>query len=414
MSSRPHVRRMHRWLVPISGLSLIGMSIGLVSSSASAASVPSGISVKSFTSNFSYMSKLKGLTAAGSGLVGVVLPDTTSSTRYVSFDAPYLAQAFKKAGYSSANYKIDNAQGVDATELADAQADIALGAKVLIFDPIDSTVGAEVQNYAASHGVTLISYDRATFVGTKTYYVSFDNYKVGQLIGSGFESCVSSWGISSPKVFQLDGGEDTDPNAVSFAQGYNSVIWGKSSTPLSAGITNSKHYSLVGDQIAPGWVNATGATIFQQQFTAHRQINATVEANDGLANAVVTDLKNAGVGAKKIPTTGQDATLQGMENVLTNYQCGSVYKAVYLEAQDAVALATILRAGKTPPKSLVNSTTKPPKGVAGTSQPASLLSPVWVTASNMASTVIKDKFISASTLCASVGAAACSAAHITP
>ena len=98
-------------------------------------------------------------------------------------------------------------------------------------------------------------------------------------------------------------------------------------------------------------MNATGATIFTQQFTAHPTINATVEANDGLAKAVVTDLKNKGVGPKKIPTTGQDATLQGMENILQGYQCGSVYKAVYQEAQDAVALATILRAGKTPPVS---------------------------------------------------------------
>src|SRR5580704_4868132 len=108
MSSRSHLRRFHRWMIPIGGLSLIGLSITLAPSAASAASVPHGISVKSFTSNFSYMSKLKGLTAAGSGLVGVILPDTTSSTRYVSFDAPYLAQAFKKAGYSNANFKIDN------------------------------------------------------------------------------------------------------------------------------------------------------------------------------------------------------------------------------------------------------------------------------------------------------------------
>ncbi len=129
---------------------------------------------------------------------------------------------------------------------------------------------------------------------------------------------------------------------------------------------------------------------------------------------MITDLKNAGVAAKKIPTTGQDATLQGMENILQGFQCGSVYKAVYLEAQDAVALATILRAGKTPPAGLVNSTTSPPKGVAGQSQPASLLTPVWVNASNMASTVIKDQFISASTLCSAVGASVCTAAGITP
>ncbi len=383
------------------------------SSSGGGASVPSGLGISSFDSSFSEMSKLTGLTKAGKGMVGVILPDTTSSTRYISFDQPYLTKAFTQAGYGSKDFKIDNAQGNDATELADAQADITLGASVLVFDPLDATVGAQIQSLAQTHGVAAISYDRATFQGTNTYYVSFDNVSVGKLIGKGLETCVQSWGISNPKIFTLDGGEDTDPNAVSFAQGYNSILWGNTTTPEPAGTTNSLGYSLVGDQIAPNWVNATGGTIFQQQLTAHPDINATVEANDGLANAVITVLKNKNVGAKKIPTTGQDATLQGMENVLQGYQCGSVYKAVYLEAQDAVALATILRANATPPSSLVNSTTKPASGN-GSSEPASLLTPQWVDTTNMATTVIKDKFVDASTLCNAVGSSVCSAAGITP
>jgi D-xylose transport system substrate-binding protein len=359
------------------------------------------------------MSQFTSLTSAGKGLVGVILPDTTSSTRYVDFDAPYLTKAFQAAGYTSSQFKIDNAQGSDATQLADAQADITLGASVLIYDPLNSTVGNAIQALAQSHGVAAISYDRATFQGTNTYYVSFDNVQVGKLIGQGFLDCLTAWNVTSPKVFTLDGGEDVDPNAVSFAQGYNSVVWGDTTTPEPAGKTNSSGATLVGDQITPAWVNATGGTIFQQQFTAHPNINATIEANDGLANAVITDLKNGGVAAKKIPTTGQDATLQGMENVLQGFQCGSVYKAVYLEAQDAVALATILRAGQTPPSELVNSTTKPASG-SGSTEPASLLTPVWVNSANMATTVIKDKFVSATALCTAVGASVCSAAGITP
>ncbi len=405
--------RARRWAVVVAGISMAGLTATNGPAGASV-KVPAGLNINSFNINFTAMAKLKPMVKAGKGLVGVILPDTTSSTRYVNFDAPYLRKAFLKAGYKSSQFKIDNAQGVDATELADAQADISLGAKVLVFDPIDSTVGGQVASYAAAHGVKLISYDRATFVGKKTYYVSFNNYKVGQLIGKGFMACVTSWGISKPQVFELSGGEDTDPNAVSFAQGYNSVIWNKAQTPLPAGTTNSKGYTLVGEQITPGWVNATGGAIFQQQFTAHPNINATVEANDGLAQAVITDLKNAGVGPKKIPTTGQDATLQGMQNILQNYQCGSVYKPIYMEAQDAVALATMLRANVTPPKALVNSTTTPPKGVTGNKQPASLLTPTWVTSANMAKTVIKDKFISASALCTAVGASVCTAAGITP
>ncbi|MFI5226667.1 MAG: substrate-binding domain-containing protein, partial [Candidatus Limnocylindrales bacterium] len=255
------------------------------------------------------MSLLTGVTTAGTGLVGVILPDTTTSNRYVDFDLPYLTKAFTTAGYATTDFKIDNAGGVDATQLSMAQADITAGAKVLLVDPIDGTVGTQIQTAAAAAGVPMISYDRATFQGTNTYYVSFDNVQVGKLIGQGLMDCVTAWGVTNPQVFELDGGEDTDPNAISFAAGYNNVIWGTpltNTTTLSTGTTNPAGYTLVGDQIAPAWDNAKGGTIFTQAYTANNKINATVEANDGLANAVITALKAAGVPAKKIPTTGQD------------------------------------------------------------------------------------------------------------
>ena len=145
------------------------------------------------------MSQFKGLTSAGHGMVGVILPDTTSSTRYVNFDPPYLTKAFTQAGYSSSDFKIDNAQGNDATELALAQADITQGASVLVFDPLDSTVGTQIQALAQSHGVAAISYDRATFQGTNTYYVSFDNVQVGKLIGKGVQTLRAGLGRRQPQ-----------------------------------------------------------------------------------------------------------------------------------------------------------------------------------------------------------------------
>src|SRR5207244_5692727 len=117
------------------------------SSPAGGAQVPAGISVSSFTSDVATaMSKLKALTESAtkgqnSLQVGVILPDTTSSTRYVDFDAPLLKQSFDAAGYSAQQYRIDNAQGSDATELNDATADINQGAKVLIMDPLDGPTG---------------------------------------------------------------------------------------------------------------------------------------------------------------------------------------------------------------------------------------------------------------------------------
>jgi len=348
---------------------------------------------------------------ASSLQVGVVLPDTTSSVRWVDFDAPYLKESFLDAGYTTSEFRIDNAQGSDATQLSDATADINLGAKILIVCPLDGPTGVAIAKLAEQKGVTLIAYDRAIFQGTNTYYVSFDGVQVGELIGQGLESCISSWGIKSPKVFVLNGGEDTDPNAIAFASGYNKVVWGQEAKSVAAGATNSNGYSLVGENFAPGWDNTKGGTIFQQEFTAHPTINATIEANDGLANAVITDLKSDGVKPKTIPTTGQDATSQGMAWILEGYQCGSVYKAVYKEAQDAVTMATILLAGKTPPAALLNGKATD-SADSSITEPASLLTPVWVTAANMESTVVQDKFDSAQSICSIAGASACAAAGI--
>jgi len=357
------------------------------------------------------MSQLKPLTAAatkgaGSLQVGVVLPDTTSSTRWVDFDAPYLKTALTDAGYSSSEFRIDNAQGSDQTQLSDATADINLGAKVLIVCPLDGPTGVAIAKLAEQKGVILIAYDRAIFQGSSTYYVSFNGETVGELIGQGFEACVKSWHISKPQVFVLNGGEDTDPNAIAFADGYNKIVWGQEAKSVNAGASNSLGMSLVGENFAPGWDNTKGGTIFQQEYTAHSNINATIEANDGLANAVITDLKSDGVKPQTVPTTGQDATAQGMAYILQGYQCGSVYKPIYEEAQDAVAMATILLAGDKPPAALMNGSTTDSADTSIT-EPASLLTPEWVTKANMESTVVKDGFDTASAICTIAGASLC-------
>ena len=147
------------------------------SAAASSGASTSSISVTSFDAAFSAMAQLKDVYTAGKGMVGVILPDATTSARYTSYDLPYLKQAFAAAGYAASDYKIDNASGTATTELALAQADITAGAKVLLVDPLDSTTGNQIQAAAAAAGVTMISYDRATFQGTSTYYVSFDNVR---------------------------------------------------------------------------------------------------------------------------------------------------------------------------------------------------------------------------------------------
>ena len=380
------------------------------SSSTAAASNPglsSSVTLSSFTPDLNAtMSLLKPLTAyatkgANSLLVGVILPDTTSSVRWVQYDQPYLTDAFADAGYTAAQFNIQNAQGSDPTMIDDATADINLGAKVLVVCPLDGPTELSVAALAAAHNVLLIDYDRAIFpTSGKTYYVSFDNEKVGELIGNGFLSCLTSEGLTSAKVFELDGGEDTDPNAISFADGYNKVVWGSASKTVATlpATSTAGGATLIGQNYAPGWSNTQGGTIFQQWYTANPTTTASIEANDGLANAVIGDLISDGVKGGTFPTTGQDATVDGMQSILEGYQCGSVYKPIYLEAQDAVVMATVLLSGATIPSAILNSTTTDPANSA-ISEPASLLTPIWVNKANMEATVVKDQFDTAAAIC---------------
>ncbi|MBO0728424.1 MAG: substrate-binding domain-containing protein [Acidimicrobiaceae bacterium] len=344
------------------------------------------------------MSQLKSLASEGKGNVAVILPDTTSSARYTEFDAPYLTKALKLAGLSSSQFTVQNAQGSDATQLTDAQSAISAGASVLLVDPLDSGVGAQIESYAKSHGVATIDYDRLTLGGSRNYYVSFDNVKVGTLLGQGLVSCISAWGVSKPQVIVMKGAP-TDNNATLFAQGYDAVL----APHFTSGWTKVA-------QPAGTWDPPTAETEFQQAYTAHTGVNAVLMPNDETAAPVITYLQTLHIPAKKFPVTGQDATLVGLQNVLAGYQCGTVYKPIYEEAQAAVALAMYVRAGKTPPPTLVNGTTTdvqthtPVKSV--------LLNPEWVTPTNMKSTVIADQFVTAAQLCTGKYAADCSTAGI--
>lgn len=370
-------------------------------SSKTPTAVPS-LTATSFTSNMSAMTQLKGLASKGTGKIGVLLPDTASSARYTEFDQPLLAQAFQKAGLTQAQFAIDNAQGSDSTQYSQAQALITGGATVLLLDALDSGTGASIENYAKSQGVKVIDYDRLVLNGQRSYYVSFDNVKVGSLIGEGEQSCVTAWNVKSPQVYELDG-SPTDNNATLFAQGYNGVL-----QPLYDNHT----YTKVGEQAVANWDNSVALTDFQQAYTAHKNINAVVSANDGLGNSVITVLKNAQIPAKTVPVTGQDATLQGLQNILAGYQCGTVYKSILLEAQAAAALALYVHAGVTPPSGLINGTTKDTGANPNIDVSSVLLTPVWVTTQNMASTVVADNFVPKNQLCAASFASMCSAAGI--
>jgi len=362
-----------------------GSSSSTSSPGSSGGSVPQ-LSVNQINNSFSAMATLKPLAAKGKGNVAVILPDTVSSTRYVEFDAPYLKESFAKAGLKPSQYTVQNALGSDSTQFSDAQTAITKGASVLLVDPLDSGVGAHIESYAKAHGVAVIDYDRLTLGGSRKYYVSFNNVQVGRLIGQGLVSCVSAWGVKKPQVIVMKGAP-TDNNATLFAQGYDAVLKPHFSSGLWKDVSNP----------AGTWDPPTALSEFQQNFTAHKNINSVLTPNDANAAPIIHYLQTKGVKAKTFPVTGQDATTVGLQNILAGYQCGTVYKPIYLEAQAAVALAMFMRAGKTPPASLVNGATQDSK--ANVAVKSVLLQPTWVTTTNMASTVVADKFVTVAQLC---------------
>jgi D-xylose transport system substrate-binding protein len=257
------------------------------------------------------------------GKIGVILPDTESSVRWESADRPALEAAFEEAGVE---YDIQNAEG-DAdrmTQIADTM--IGNGVTVLAIVNLDSESGAAIQEKAASQGVATIDYDRLTLGGSAEYYVSFDNTVVGELQGQGLADCL---GDKDANIVYLNG-SPTDNNATLFAAGAHSVL------------DEMSNYTVVGEQAVPDWDNEEAATIFQQLYTAaDGKVDGVLAANDGLGGAAIGILEGAGQ-AGTVPVTGQDATVEGLQNVLAGTQCMTVYKSAKQEAgalaETAIAL----------------------------------------------------------------------------
>jgi D-xylose transport system substrate-binding protein len=271
---------------------------------------------------------------AAGGSVGVILPDTTSSTRYTLYDAPLLKKAFDAAGIKN---DVQNAGGstAKASQIADAM--IGEGVKVLVLDSIDATSGAAIEAKAQAAGIKVIDYDRVNLGGTAPYYVSFDNELVGKLQAQTLVQCLQAKKVNNPQIIEMDGGKDVDNNAVLFAKGAGEVL-----SPLqSAG-----KLKVVSKTTVKGWDKNLAAPAFTQALTANGgKVDGVLAANDDIANEVITVLKNKGL---QVPVTGQDAGISGLQNILKGDQCMTVFKDVKKEAAAASQLAIALIKGTDP------------------------------------------------------------------
>jgi D-xylose transport system substrate-binding protein len=319
------------------------------------------------------------------GKVAVLLPDSKSSVRWETVDRPFLKKAFDAAGVDS---EIQNAEGDKSTQQQQAEQAITNGAKVLLLVNLDSGSGAAIAANAKSQDVKVIDYDRLTLKGDSDYYVSFDNEKVGKLQGQGLVDCLGD--KKGAQVAELNG-SPTDNNATLFKKGYDSVL-------------NPKYddgtFKKVADQSVPDWDNQKALTIFEQMLQkASNKIDGVLAANDGLGNAAISALKQRKL--PQIPVTGQDATLQGIQNIVAGDQCMTVYKAIKKETDAAAALAISLLKGEEPSgvTAKVNNENR--------DVPAILLEPVAVTKDNIKEYLGEADFPKKEEICAGKLAADC-------
>ena len=327
------------------------------------------------------------------GKVGVILPDTQSSARWETADAKYLKEAFDAAGVQA---DIQNAQNDKTNFQTIADGMISSGVKVLMIVNLDSGTGKAVLDKAKAAGIATIDYDRLTLNGGADYYVSFDNVKVGELQGQGLVDCLKAKNVTKPLIAELNG-SPTDNNATLFKQGYDSVL-----KPLY----DSGQFIKGPDQSVDGWDNAKAGTIFEQMLTEKKDIKGVLAANDGLGNAAISILKKNKLNGQ-VPVTGQDATTQGLQNILVGDQCMTVYKAIKQEADAASKLAVAIAKGQKP-DSATGTVTDPEskKTVASV-----LLTPKTITKDNVKD-VIADGFVTKDELCTAAFAKACTDAGI--
>jgi D-xylose transport system substrate-binding protein len=294
-------------------------------------------------------------------LVAVLWPENVTA-RWEQSDKPLFIKSIKKL-VPGVTVDSLNALNDPAKQQAQAEAELAKGAKVLVVAAIDGKAFATVVNKAAAQGVKVIAYDRLINSSRLGYYVSFNSVTVGKV--------EAGWMAKHMKPgarIAIINGSPTDANAHFVNQGIHQVF-----DPLF----KSGKATKVGEQWTPGWDPPTAQREMEQILTkANNAVDGVVSANDGMAGGIIAALKAQSLQGK-VPTTGQDASLEGVQNVLQGYQGVTAFKDFRLQAPAAAKIAAAVVNGQKPAN--INGTIK----AAGRSIPSVYLPVVAIDKANV-------------------------------
>lgn len=240
---------------------------------------------------------------------------------------------------------------------------------VLVIVPHDADEATDIVRTAKSRGIRVISYDRLVKNANADLYISFDNIKVGELMG---QAAIAR----SPKGnYVILNGSKSDNNSFMFNKGYMSVL-DKS--------IKSGEIRIVGEDWIKDWLYENALAYFEEVVRSGVEVDAVIAGNDTLAGAAVHVLAEKRL-AGKVTVVGHDADLDGCQRVVEGTQYATVYKNIGIIATKAAEYAVDMAKGN--PVQASDSISDGKYTV-----PFCRIEPVLVYSGNMVSTVIKDQF----------------------
>jgi D-xylose transport system substrate-binding protein len=329
----------------------------------------------------------------GGGTIALLLPEN-HTPRYEAADRPNF-EAKVKDLCSDCKILYSNATQDAAKQQNQAEAALTQGAKVLVLDPVDAGSAGAIVSKAKAQKVPVISYDRLITNADVDYYISFDNARVGKLQGETLIKGIKAQGKPTGPVVML-AGDPADNNAKLFKQGANQA--------LQAG-----NVKIAKSTDTPGWSADKAQNEMQQAITSlgNSGFAGVLAANDDLGGGAIAAMKSAGIKPSTRPTTGQDATVAGLQRILTGDQYMTVWKPDKPEANGAAQIAVALVKGEDVPSGLVNQQVdNGQKKVQSV-----ILTPVAVIKTNV-NKVVEGGDVKKSDLCKGSFASACSSAGI--
>lgn len=343
-------------LVGVMGASLA--ACGSSSSSSTAASTAASTTEATSTEEASSTPAEAGSTAAtvaktgdGSQTVGISMP--TKSLERWNRDGSFLEKQFKAAGYKTEVTYSDNK--IDQ-QVKDLEGLIADKVDLLVVAAIDGESLGEVLSGAKDANIPVISYDRLIMnTDAISYYVSFDNYKVGQLQG---QYIVDTLDLDNAgkKTYNIEftTGPTSDNNAPFFFNGAMDVLkpyLDKGTLKCPSGQTSFEQCA------TENWDTTKAMTRMQNilgsNYSDGTQLDVALCSNDSTALGVTQAIQSDYSGSNDVIITGQDGDEANLKNLVDGKQTMDVYKAVANEAVVTLNLGVALLNGETPDDSLI-------------------------------------------------------------